>query len=89
MKVLSKIQNGVEKRQNKWKGNIQKVKPLVKKREITKERQLADTHYGKQLWSQFLVVAQNGSAFFWDETLCGQLNGYQLFGAIPYLHLLP
>jgi len=30
-------------------GKHKKVEQLVKKREITKERQLADTHYGKQL----------------------------------------
>ena len=70
------------------KGKHKKVKQLVKKREITKERQLADTHYGKQLWFQFFLVANSDSAFFWDETLCGQLNGYQFFGATPYLHLI-
>lgn len=79
----------LKKRQNKWKGNIKKVKQLLKKREITKERQLAETHYVKQLWSQVLVVANSDSGFFWDETLCGQLNGYQLLGATPYLHLIP
>jgi hypothetical protein len=67
-----------KERQNKWKGNMKKVKQLVKRREIMKERQIADTHYGKQLWSEFLVAVNNDSAFFWDVTLCGLLNGYHL-----------
>lgn len=61
----------------------------MKKGKITKEQQLADTHYGKQLWSEFLVAVNNGSAFLWDVTLCGLLNVYQLFGATPCLHLIP
>jgi len=35
------------------------------------------------------VVVNNDSAFFWDVTLCGLSNGYHLFGATPYLHLIP
>jgi hypothetical protein len=78
-----------KKGKNKWKGNIKRAKQLVKKRQITKEGQLANTHYGKQLWSEFLVAVNNDSAFLWDVTLCGLLNAYQLFGATPYLYLIP